>query len=506
MKKGLKNLIVALICQFVGIIAAFFTRKIFLSQLGSEYLGIDALFANIISFLSLAELGVGQSMAFALYKPIVENNKEAIKAYTSLYKRVYSAIGVVVLILGLALLPIYRLFINGENHVNNLDLIFVIFVINCAFSYFMSYKRTLIISDEKKYITTIIRYSCYVLMNIAQIAILLLAKNYYLFLIVQTFFTIVENYAVNMSANKMYPFLKEKNVRKLERKEVKDFKQNVSAMFVHKVGGMVVNSTDNLLISRMVNVVNVGINANYVMLTNALTTITNQFFEAVIASIGKIGAKEDEDKLIKTFYRAFFFNFILFGFISCTLMTVLNSFITIWVGESYVFSLPITALIVFNFYLRGMRKTCIMYRDALGLFWHDRYKPIIESVLNLVVSIVLGMTMGVLGIFIGTTISTILVPLWVEPYILYKHRFKKGLNIYFLKFAGYTTVTVLASVASVFISVAIKINIPIISLFVKAIISMTVFMVFSILVYRKSSELNYYIGIIKKGRNEIAKR
>ena len=155
-KNSLRNLLVSFIGQFLGILITFISRKIFINSLGGNYLGIDGLFANIITLLSLVELGIGPAMSYALYYPISKNDTEKIKSLMNLYKNAYRIIGIIVLFIGFCLLPIYRYLINDVPNINNLDLIFILFVLNTAFSYFYSYKRSLIICNEKKYITTAI--------------------------------------------------------------------------------------------------------------------------------------------------------------------------------------------------------------------------------------------------------------------------------------------------------------------------------------------------------------
>ena len=497
MKNSLRNLIVALIGQFVGIVTVFVTRRVFVSTLGSDYLGVDALFTNIVSLLSLVELGIGPSMSFALYKPLVENNQKKIRALMNVYKKAYCLIGTLILLLGVLLLPVYRFFITGDVSIPNLDIIFIFFVINCAASYFLSYKRTLIISNEKKYITTIVRYACYVAMNILQIILLLATKNYYLYLFLQLFFTILENIIISHIANKQFPSLKSKDpVPALEKKDKVLLKKNVIAMLFHKIGGMVVNSTDNILISKCVNTFYVGVNSNYTIITNALVTITNQFFEAVVASVGKIGARNNLLKLITIFNRAFFFDFILFGSISCVLAVVFNDFICLWVGEEYTFDLIVTLLIVINFYLKGIRKTSLMFRDALGLFWYDRYKPLAEAIINLLASILLAMCFGVSGIFIGTIISTVTTSLWVEPYVLFKYGFKRSAKDHFYSLLKYSLVTAIAMAVN-FLLLSSFGFCGLLGIVLKGVVAFSIFMIISLLFFGRREEWRYYKRVMK---------
>lgn len=495
-KNSIRNLSVAFICQFFGIIISFISRMIFIKYLGSEYLGIDGLFTNIITILSLVELGIGPAISYSLYKPIKENDKETIKSLMNLYKILYRLIGIIIIILGLLMLPIYKNLIETVPNIRNLNLIFILFILNTAVSYFYSYKRTIIICNEKKYITTIIKYVSYFILTIMQIIILILTKNYILFLIIQILFTLIENIIVSIKADKMYPYLKDKKIKKLDSKNTKEIKQNVFAMLFHKLGGMVVNSTDNIIISSMVGIVSVGINSNYLLITNAIVTVTNQFFESIIASVGNIGASNDTKKLKGIFNKAFFFNYFIFAFISCMLIVLFNDFITLWIGKNYLFEIGIVYLIVINFYLRGIRKSAITFRDALGLFYHDRFKPIFECIINLVLSIILAKYYGVFGIFFGTLISTVTTSLWVEPYILYKHGFKSSVFDYFKRFIMYTSTGVLSIVIILYVTSFIN-SLSIMTFVLKGVISALIFIIVFVIIFHKTEEFKYYINLIK---------
>ena len=296
-KRSIVNLITAFIGQIFGIIISFIVRMIFVNCLSSEYLGINGLFTNILTMLSLVELGVGSAMTYSLYKPIAEENIEKIKSLMHIYKIAYRIIGIIVLAIGIGFTPFYRCLINEIPNIPNLDLIYILFVVNTGVSYFYSYKRSLIICDQKKYITTLYKYGFYFLYNLAQIIVLLTTKNYILYLICQVISTIVENIAISKKADKMYPYLKEKNIEKLKKSEYKKIKKNVFAMMFHKIGGMIVNSTDNIILSKFVGITTVGIYSNYYMIINGLELIINQIFDAVIASVGNLGASENEKKI-----------------------------------------------------------------------------------------------------------------------------------------------------------------------------------------------------------------
>lgn len=497
LESSAKNMFFSIVGQVAGLIISFVARMIFIKYLSAEYLGLNGLFTNILTILSLVELGVGPAMTFSLYKPLAEKNTEKVKSLMKLYQKVYCIIGVLVLILGIGFTPFYKYLIDEVPNIPNLDLIYILFVVNTAVSYFYSYKRSLIICDQKRYIATIYRYSFYFVLNAAQIIALMLTKNYILFLILQISSTWIENLFVSMKANKMYPYLKEKNIVSLEKEEVNDIKKNVGAMVFHKIGGMVVNSTDNIIMSRVIGLVAVGIYSNYYLIIQALETVIMQIFNAIVASIGNLSATENKSKMKDIFNKTFFVDFWIFAFCTTCLIVLYNDFITLWVGEEYLFPFSIIITICICFYLKGIRRAVLTFRDATGSFYYDRFKPIFESVINLVVSIVLAKKIGVVGIFIGTIISTITTSIWVEPYVLYKHVFNMKVSDYFKRLVGYSiTGLTICTVTYYICSFFTKLNW--ITLIIKAIICFAFVNLMFIIIFRKTKEFIYFKELILK--------
>lgn len=272
-----------------------------------------------------------------------------------------------------------------------------------------------------------------------------LAKNYIFYLIIQITFTFLLNLSISKRADVLYPFLKEKNIEHLTNDEKGMLFKHVAAMMSHRVGGVVVSGTDNILISSFVGVYWVGIYSNYTMIIGMLNKFIEQIFTAITASVGNLNVKESSEKSYDIYKKIFFINFWIYGFCSICLFILINPFIKLWIGSEYMMSIKIIVIILLNFYITGMRKTTITYNTTLGLFWNDRYKPWIEAIINLVASITLISKLGIVGVFLGTFTSTVTTSLWVEPYILFKHGFNKKLRNYFSKYILYAFVTIIAA-------------------------------------------------------------
>lgn len=220
-KSSMVNLVFAITGQSLGLLISFFARIVFIQILGKEYLGLNGLFTNILSLLSLVELGIGPAITYSLYKPLAHKDISKVKSLMRLYKKAYITIGILILILGLLMMTFLEVFIKTIPDIPYIHLIFFLFVLNSAISYFYSYKRALIISDQKRYIATIYRYSFFILLNIIQIFMLYLTQNFILFLICQILVTLAENIVVSKKADKLYPYLKEKISKRLIKKHLK---------------------------------------------------------------------------------------------------------------------------------------------------------------------------------------------------------------------------------------------------------------------------------------------
>lgn len=491
-------MLVAVSGNFLNILITFIARTFFIRLLGSEYLGINGLFSNILTILSLAELGVGTAIMYSLYKPLADNDINKTLAIMDLYKNVYRIIGITIISLGLILTPFIEFFIADVPDIKELHLIFILYVVNTAVSYFLSYKRTIIYANQDHYIVSLYQSSLFIIQNALQIIILYTTKNFIIFLVVQICVTILLNILIALKANKLYPFLKNNNVEKVDKETLDNIKKNVGAMIFHKVGSMIVSSTDNILISKLISIITVGLYSNYVLIINAINGLLGQTFSAITASIGNIGATESDEYIHITFKRILFFNFWIYGFCSISLVTLLNPFIELWIGKEMLLDKWVISIAILNFYLSGMRKTVLTFRDALGLYWYDRYKPIAESIINLSVSIILAKLYGLVGIFLGTTISTITTSFWIEPLILYKYGFKeKNSSVleYFAIVANYTII--LGLVLIINYKVAELFNSQTLESFVaKVMICATLPNLLFIIIFRRNEQFKWAVSLI----------
>lgn len=495
--KAVKNLFYALIGQASGLIISFVARIFFVKTLGAQYLGVNGLFTNVLTILSFAELGIGAAIIFCLYEPLANGDKEKIKSLMHLYKTAYGWIGASILLIGLVLTPFIRVLVKSDSYIADLEMIFFLFVLNSATSYFYSYKRSLIIANQDKYITTIYRYAFYLMLNVTQIVFLILTRNYIVFLILQVLFTLAENICVSKQADKLYPFLSEADIQPIDKKTKTTIVQNVKAMLFHKTGSILVGATDNIVISKVLGIASVGIYSNYSLVTQALHMAFSLFFSSATAGIGNLGTSGDKKHITTVFYRIFFMNFVIYGISSIVFINLINPFVTLWLGNDFLLDKTIVIILGINFYLTGIRKTVLTFREAFGLYWCDRYKPIFESAINLVASIFLAYRLGLAGVFCGTIISSVTTCCWIEPFMLYKHGFGASSKPYFLKLAVYTVLLVMIELMVEFICSSFVLP-AFLTLLVYAVVSFIIPSAVILLLFSRTDELRYLLCLCKR--------
>jgi len=436
-----KNTMVAMIARVLAILLGFCNRVVFTHTLTEEYVGVNGLFTDILNVLALSELGIGTAITYALYKPIAEKNIEKQKSLMGLYKQFYRIVGGIILVTGLCVIPFIGFLVNEETQVGNLTFLYLMFLANSVFSYFWIYKRTLIDAHQMSYIGVVYQTMSWVLQNALQMLVLITTKNFVLYLAVMIMCTLLNNICISRRADRMYPYLRDKQIEPLPKEEKQSIYQNIRAMLMHKVGNVVVNNTDNLLLSVMVGIVSVGMYSNYFLVIGSITQVFNQTFQGITASVGNLGVEKSKEREKTVFEAAFFVGQWMFGFAAICLFELLSPFVKLSFGAQYVFSVEITFVLCMNFYLNGMRQPTLVFRDSMGLFRYDRYKSLVEAFINLVASIILGYYFGTIGIFIGTICSTVTTSLWVEPYMLYKHRLQTPVRSYFGRYGVYFFVT-----------------------------------------------------------------
>ena len=482
-----KNIAGNFISNFICYILRFISRTVFIKTIGEYYLGINGLLSNVLSILSLAELGIGTAINFSLYKPLSENNEKKIVSLMNFYKIAYRWIAVIVLCLGLAIFPFLDVFIKDNQGFDNLNIIYLIFVLNMVLSYLFSYKRTLANADQKAYKIAYYTTISTLIATLAQILILIITKNYILYLLIQTLFIVFENLLINVFINREYPYLNKIEAEKLDKEELGQIRTNVKALVFHRLGETCVNSTDNIIISSFVGVAVVGIYSNYSMLMSMVQTFILIIFNNLVASFGNLIAEGDKKKNYEIFKTVNFLSFAIYFIATICFLNLYNPFITLWIGKEWLLSTTTVIVIVLNFYMTGMRVALSTVKSAAGIYDADKYDPIFQSLINLVTSIILAQKLGILGVFIGTFISS-LVPFIHRPIVVYKKVFNKNALEYFILYLKQTLIVILTAFGTYYLLNLFNISNSILDIIIRLIGSAFIPTLIIVLFYKRTNE------------------
>ncbi len=445
---SIRNIVTGIGGQIINILLGFVSRTIFIKALGVEYLGVSGLFSNILTILNISELGINTAIVFSLYKPLTENDRIKIAASVKLLKRVYKIIGFIVLIIGLLILPFLPYIIKEKTEIVNLNVIYLIYLAQSVLSYwFFSYKNSILQADQKQYVASLIGYiitfsvhalQILVLICIISFDILTASTGFIIYLLINMIFVIIKNLLVSLKVDKLYPYLSEKELRKqtegLDETEKRDIFKNVIGLSCYKISGTVLTSTDNVIITHFVNVASTGLYSNYTMILAMVTTVISVIFTSFTAGIGNLYVTESSEKSEFIFRCLNFLNFWVYGVASVCLFNLANPFIELWIGKDFLLSEAIVLVIVLNFLSDGLQNAVILYKDACGLFWHGKLRPIASAVLNIVFSVILVQYMGITGVLLGTILSRFLTTWWYDAMLVHKKVFNISPSGYYIRY------------------------------------------------------------------------
>lgn len=495
-----KNFIFSLLATFVTSITSFVSRTVFIHVIGVTYLGANSLFSNILSMLSLTELGLGSAIGFSLYAPLAKGDTSTIKSLMRFYKKAYRVIALVIAVLGMALLPFLDYLIKEPGDIQHISFIYIVFLYNTIVSYLFTYKTTLVIADQKGYLITNISTVINVVTVVIQTVILFAFKNYFVYLIVGAVLGTVQWYFINRHIYSLYPYLKDKDILPLGETERKTIATNVKAMVFHKFGELCINQTDNIIISSFISIAAVGIYNNYYMIIGIINRFAQSIFSAATASLGNLIATEDNSKRYETFKHYNFLGFWVFGWTGICLYVLLTPFVQLWLGNDFIIDNLTLGLVMINYYLVGMRVTIGNVKMAAGLYAQDQWAPIVQAIINLLVSIVGAIHLGLAGVFLGTVVSSIAVPCWYRPIVVYKYAFNRPVREYFFTYLKYMFVVFLCLFFVLIINRFI-IDAWIRNTYVKFFFEMLTCVIVPnaviILLFYRTSEFSYLLNVLK---------
>jgi len=437
--KAFLNIITSTIFKLLLLIISILLRRYLLKYLGKEAVGLFSLYTSILGFLAIAELGVGAAITFSMYKPLVEKKYDEISGLYFLYKKIYNIIFLIFLIVGLTLTYFIPMIAKENSGTFNMHITYILFLLSTITTYLYAHKTSFINANLDNYITVTIRSIGVIIESIIQILVLIfIAKKdirlgFTLFMLVILISNIFQGLFTNLIFNKKYRN-KINNNKELNNEIKKEVTNKTKAMFSHKIGGLLVNTTDSLIISSFISVTVLGVYTNYITLSTGLVGILSLVFTSITSVIGHSYAKNTKEVFYRQFNYIYIINYILGFIFFLGFYAVIDDTILILFSKdnSLIMDGKIVLVITLNYFIQFMRRAVSTFKDSSGLFYNDRYKPLFEGVTNLVLSLILVRVWGVVGVLVATIITNIFITHIVEPYVLYKHGFNKNPKGYYL--------------------------------------------------------------------------
>lgn len=435
LKNSALNFASGFLGRVLAILLNFAVRTIFIYCLNEAYLSVNGLYSNILTVLSLAELGFGSAMVYRMYAPVAVKDYQKAAALLQFYKKVYIIIGVVIFLLGLCVIPFMDYIIKDKPDISGFTLYYILFLVNTSISYwFSSYKASVLYADQKEYIKTNVQNTMAILQSGLQIVLLLLFRKYLLYLLIQLAGNIFLNLYVAHLVDKRYPEIQTYQGASLSAEERVQIRKDTEALVLSRFGHVALNGTDNIIISAVVGVLWVGRLSNYTLICDSVTSVLCQITAAITGSLGNFFATEDKHAGYALFKKVEFLNFWLYGFSFIALVTLLDPFVQIWAGERFVLGLPISIAIAINFFVAGYMNTLWVFRSTIGLFKQGKFRPILVAILNIILSIFLGKLWGVFGVLFATFLSRAAISLWYDPLILHRYGFEVSCKPFFARY------------------------------------------------------------------------
>ena len=484
-----RNMFYAMLSQIITILLNLISRGVFVKVLAAEYMGLSGLFSNILGLLALAELGFGSAITYSLYKPIKDENTEKIKSLMKLYKRVYWTVGIFITFIGLSLTPFIDSFLKERPDIPYLEIIFILFIIQSASTYFFSYKTNFLTASQKDYILQKYKIVFVLVQNILQIVYLIVCEEYFGFLIIGIIMPFLNNAYASYRVNKMFPYLKGP-AKSLTKEDLGPIKKNVFALFFYKIAQKLSATIDTLLISKFLGIIDVAIYYNYHFLLAYSDIFFIQILGSITPSLGNLLVNSDHKHKLHVFNTLQFIYFWVATYMGIGFIVLFNTFMEIWLGKEFLFPQIIVVALAINVTITNFQRPCSLVRDAAGLFWYGKFRPIASAVINIAASVVLVQHIGIIGVIIGTIISKIATFTWYDPYIVFKHALTGSLFNYFIRYLKASVLFAGLAFLCDWLYKLVDIK-GILGLFIGFVIITIVVNCFYIALYYKTSEFQY---------------
>lgn len=431
-KNTLRNIAFGSVSRIINIVLPFISRTVILYVMGTQYLGLSSLFSSILSFLSLAELGIGGAMVYSMYKPIAENDDTTIRALLNLYRRLYRIIGAVILGTGLLLMPFLKVLVSEELPAEiNLYLLYLVYLFNAVLSYWIfAYKNALLQAYQRDDVNSKIASLVTPLSYVVMLLSLVLTKNYYAYVLWLPVFTVLTNILRMALVNRSFPNMEPDGDVSEELK--RSILKKTTALIGTKLNTVVLNAADNLVMSAFLGLTVIAIYGNYYYIMSSIIGFLGIIYSSMTAGLGNSLQTDSLDTNYRNFEKFSFINSWLVGWCAVCLVCLYQPFMELWVGEDLMFPFYIVVEIGVYFYVYQIRKIPVVYKDAAGIWWEDRFRPYVCMAVNVILNIVLVQVIGVSGVILSTVFSLMISIPW-ENYTIFRYVFSRSSGTYYKK-------------------------------------------------------------------------
>lgn len=435
-RKGILNVSVSIFFRIFMLIGSILVRRFLIQYIGNEVNGLDSLYASLIGFLTVAELGVGSAITFCMYKPIVEHDDIKVAALYQLFTKSYRLIGMIMVGVGVCLIPALPYLAKDYIQLDvNLGLTFLLMLFSVVLSYVFSAKTSLINAYKNNYITTSISSIGMIVQYVLQIITIITTKSFTIYLCCRIVAMLLQWGITEAYAYKHYKSILIHDKEIVDGTTKKEIVNKVKALFMHRIGGILVNSADSIIISAFIGVVLLGKYSNYSSIAVSMSSVLALVFSPLTSIIGHAYVSEKE-KTEQYFQKLYFLNFVLGVVFFLGYYAVIDDLVLILFGSNLRLSKSVSFIVATNYFVQFMRQSTLLFRDATGTFYNDRWKPFFEGTLNVILSIAFvkifahfgGDEIGVVGVIVATVFTNLLICHIVEPYVLYRYAFHESVK------------------------------------------------------------------------------
>lgn len=493
-----RNMIFGILQKIYQIVIPFIMRTIMIYYMGITYAGINNFFVSILQVLNLAELGIGAAMTYSMYRPIADDDQELICALMNLYKKTFRYIGLIIIILGGMLLPFIPKLISGSIPEElNIFILYLMYLGNTVLSYWLfAYKNSLLYAHQRTDVNSKVILFTNTIQYIVQIYVLIVLKNYYLYLTASIFAQILTNILTAKIVDNMYPQYKPKG--NVDENTLCEIKKKTKGLITNKIGSTIIQSADSIVISMFLGLSVLATYQNYFFIISSIIAVIYILYQSCLAGIGNSLVMEKSEKNFADFNTMTFIIVWIITICSSCFLCLFQPFMKIWMGDELLLSYPIVICFVIYFYVFEIEQLIGTYKDAAGIWYEDRFRPLITALVNLVMNIILVQYIGLYGVILSTVFSLIIVGIPWMTCNLFKYVFKGENSIkYLFKLTKYALISAIVIFIPVFVCMKIE-DSGILTLIIKLIICIVITNILYFAVYFKSKEFNKMIKILRR--------